>query len=470
MGPEPRVALVVDNPLRDLAGSVLLGARLASSGVRVHLVPMNLQDNELRALAPDCVVLNYLRSSNERLARQLVEAGTAVVVADTEGGVLSSMDAYERTLTTDRNLRHSIAAYCSWGSTLAAEAVQRGWFLPRQVEVTGAARFDFYANPWRAAALAANPRLAPGGRPMVLVNGNFPVANPRFQSREQEANMLVDQFGWARSRVIEWQSTQETAMRELASLANDLAARHPDADVVYRPHPFERSQAYDDLLERRSNLQLAKHGGVDGWILRASVVIQRSCTTAIEAALSGVPTLSPRWIPTPFEMEAAEAVSIACADFAALDAYVSDALRGGRLETSTDDVLARTIDQWFHRVDGRSHERIASTICEHIDTRNRRDRREASAAIGELGPGPRQWLRSRARRWLPPSARRLQPGRRGPSWSSGEKAFSAPDVVTILNAIVTVEPRLGAITARRSTGDDLVRPFPFTRSVTVVRS
>src|SRR5688500_5327025 len=95
---EGRVALVVDNPTRDLPGLVLLAHTLASRGVVVYLVPMQRQYVELRALRPDLVVLNYLRPSNDDLAATLLARGTLVTVLDTEGGVFPDLNRYEQTL------------------------------------------------------------------------------------------------------------------------------------------------------------------------------------------------------------------------------------------------------------------------------------------------------------------------------------------------------------------------------------
>lgn len=465
MARDVRVALIVDNPLRDLPGLVLLASRLACAGAVVHLVPMNLQDTELRALAPDCVVLNYLRPTNDRLARQLVDAGVALVVLDTEGGVLSSLDAYDRTLTTDVDLRSSIAAYCSWGATLATAAVDRGWFRPDQVVVTGAPRFDFYADPWRAAALASSPA---GHQPKtILVNSNFPVANPRFQSPTREAEMLVRQFGWAEAEVTIWRKTQERSLQELVAMTNLLAAARPDAQIVYRPHPFERASTYDGLLLPLRNLRLAKEGSVDGWILNSCAVIQRSCTTAVEAALSGVPALSPRWVPTPFEMEAAERVSVPCSSMDELESRVAAALAGDRtVPASVQAALAATIDQWFHRVDGHSHERVAAVVLDRAASNDRTRQRSRTRNVG-TGRGVSGRLKSTAKRWLPPEARGLRSGASWRSWRRSEKGFGATDVERVARAIAAADSSLPALTIRPAARGDAARLAPFLRSVSI---
>ena len=81
-----------------------------------------------------------------------------------------------------------------------------------------------------------------------------------------------------------FQEIERQAMHDMAAAANHIAQQFPQATVVYRPHPFERVETYESLLEKRDNLHLLKIGTVEGWILRAAVIVHRNSTTAIEAA------------------------------------------------------------------------------------------------------------------------------------------------------------------------------------------
>jgi surface carbohydrate biosynthesis protein len=331
--------------------------------VTCYLVPHNLRHSEIWTLAPDFVLLNFLRKINEGFARQLAEAGIQFGVLDTEGGVLVSLDSYGQVLAQDEQVRAQAACHCSWGQRLAEHAVRSGWFAREQVAVTGSPRFDFYTMPWRQAALQTSAHAAPYERNLVLVNGNFSIANPRFQSPEAEFKMLVDRFDYDPDVVLGWQRTQHRTMHELVALTSRLACRFPQATFVYRPHPFERLETYEGLLEKRGNLHLIKAGTVDGWILRARAVIQRSCSTAIEAGLASVPALSPAWIPTAFEMPVAEEVSVRC--------ETEDELSQALQSILSDDFecpayiqhrLEEVIDEWFYRVDGQAHRRVADAI------------------------------------------------------------------------------------------------------------
>ena len=103
-GGKPRVALVVDHPQRDLAGLVLTAFELCRHGATCYLVPLNLQEREVWALAPDFVLLNYARLPNERFAHRLTEARIGFGVLDTEGGVWPDEAAYLSLLWRDRSL------------------------------------------------------------------------------------------------------------------------------------------------------------------------------------------------------------------------------------------------------------------------------------------------------------------------------------------------------------------------------
>lgn len=433
-----RIALVVDNPLRDLPGLVLLAARLAGRGHEVTLVPMNLQHWELFSLAPDYVVANYCRPTNESLLRRLQACGIGVAVLDTEGGVLSSLEAYARTLSREEEVRARIDAFLAWGPALGEYVVREGWFRADQVEVTGAPRLDFYAEPWRAAARRAANGSGDGGA-LVMLNGNFPVVNPQFQTPEQEAAQLVAKFGYTPERVAEWQRVQRETMEGLAGIANDLARRFPAVTFVYRPHPFEKAATYDRLLERRDNLRLVREGTVDGWILRSVAVIQRSCSTAIESALAGVPALSPVWLPTPVVMETAEAVSDPVPSPDAMAAAL-EAILDGRYAppSAARETLAGIVDRWFFRVDGESGARAAERIARGAaaatgaDLRLCHDFLHAADARGgaRVLAGVRRAL-GRSPDWSVRTRRSVA----DTHWAATDKAFDSAGVGRLLGAV-----------------------------------
>ena len=422
---------------------------------------MDGQELELEALAPDAVVLNYLRPHNSTLARRLSDAGTAVIVLDTEGGVFSDIGRYGQLLSPDSELRARVTAWLGWGPTLSAHAVSRGWFRENQVVVTGAPRFDLYLDPWRQAATSLVP--ADVQRPMILVNGNFPVANPRFQTRAQEAETLVRRYGFALEDVARWQAVQSDAMCQLAKATNRAARSNPELAFVYRPHPFERLDTYDRLLEPLPNLTTRKDGGVDGWILEAAAVVQRGCTTAIEAGLAGVPAMSPRWVPVFEEVGVAEAVSIGCESWEELQEGLATAASGSlKIPDAQRRELDAIVKDWFYAIDGHSHQRVAQAILERAGTGDRESRARKLRASR-----PTDGLRGSLKRSVPPALWRLRPGRHDPIWAKSEKSFSVADVRRIVQAVSSAadrKPSMVGTSLAHQAGS-----YRFGRSVTVSR-
>lgn len=363
-----KIALLMDNPQRDMAGIALLAWEFAQRGQVCYIIPWNLHVPEIWTLAPDFVLFNYLRKNNEMQVRQCMGSGIKVGVLETEGGVLASMDAYTQTMTPDTSVRHGISCFCSWGPGFAEYAARQGWYRKEQISVTGSPRYDFYVQPWRDVALTTSDYAEVCPLPMILINSNFPVINPRFQTPEKEVKSMYKNWGFDRELAMEWQRVQKETMMGMVEVANRLAARFPDVSIVYRPHPFERLETYHELLDGRDNLYLSNSGTVDGWVLRSTAVIQRSCSTAIEAGVVGVPALSPYWIPTAVDMPTVEAVSVACESQEEMEARVEDLLEG-RYQTPTEisRKLGEIIDEWFYRIDGEAHERVASVVMQQLD-------------------------------------------------------------------------------------------------------
>jgi surface carbohydrate biosynthesis protein len=439
-----RIALILDNPFRDLPGLVLLGRRLCQEGAVVYLVPSNLQDRELWPLAPDYVLLNHLWTVNREFVHHAMEAGIRVGVLDTEGGVMTSPDVFAQTLVADASLRQGVVDQLSWGTRLAEHMAARGWYRPDQIAVTGHPRFDYYVEPYRRAALALSSYADAYARPMVLINGAFPMANPQFKTPEGEARLLVERYGFDPVEVHRWQEDQRETMRQMVALTNELASRYPGITFVYRPHPFEKQETYAALFDRRENLHCVKRGTADGWILRSAAVIQRSCSTAVEAGLAGVPALSTAWMPVAAEQPAAEAVSIQCHCRDELFARVAEAVES-RLEVPPEvrSNLDEVIREWFYRIDGLSHERAAQRILDSLRRRNGRvdlgSCRREMYEVGRHRASLRARVVSRVKEtlgipltWSLRQWRHVVPQGK---WQRTEKYYSVADVQAVMDAV-----------------------------------
>lgn len=473
-----RVAIVVDNPFRDLPGLVLVGAMLARAGAICHLVPMMRQDLELRALAPDAVLLNYLRPTNAELARQLADSGVVVSVLDTEGPQLGDVAYFDRTQPDDTSLHRDVDTFFAWGPLLAEHCMEKGWFRPEQIVVSGHPRFDFYAEPWRVAALASSPYAAGAGERMVLVAASFPLVNPQFASPKSERELMVESFGGERQAVERWQERQRLAMRGLIEAVQDLASRVGDATFVVRPHPFERAETYDAEFAMLENVYVDRRGGIEGWILRSAAVIQRGSTAAIDASMAGVPALSLDWLARTDPDGMVDIPAIRCHAPDELERLVRLALEGSLIVPPDVRLEAKTaIDDWFHAVDGLASERITTRLLGRTADRDRREARRRCAGIGLTRPGathgesvPWGVVRRWAKAAVPPDVAAFARGSSQSPLRPSDKHFDEQDVLRLVRSIGQSDPSLGAeniaVSHGRGSGE-YVRYLPNSRSVTL---
>jgi hypothetical protein len=328
-----------------------------------------------------------------------------------------------------------------WGPKLATHLIERGYFNEHQIAVTGCPRFDLYTPMWQS-LFSANGALKERRPGRILVNTNYSFTNPRFATPERNIELYLEKFGISEARVQELVQAERQAIDLTIELVRKLAADYPEAEVRLRPHPFERPERYQSEVGDLANLMVDPSGPIQPQILHADVVIQRSCTTGIEAAIAAVPTLSPQWIKAPYLNPMAEAVSVPCASYTEMSATIGSIL-GQRYRTlpAIRRAAESVIRDWFYKVDGLSYQRVSNAVLKCVDDPphvNRRLCRKYSYGIE--GSKTRGWELASARLrhlfHLSPdwSFRHLRPV---PffKWTESKKHFDSNQVAPLLDNI-----------------------------------
>jgi hypothetical protein len=185
-------------------------------------------------------------------------------------------------------------------------------------------------------------------------------------------------------------------------------------------------------------------------LFESAAVVQRSCTTGIEAGLAGRPTFSPQWVTAPWLMPAAEAVSVPCTTYEELAERLQAVLDGRYVQDPRiSAAIAGVIDDWFCAIDGRSYRRVAETVLAALPTRRpsvdrlqERNLYLASAAgvrlegVAALGGRVRQ-----AGRLSPEFSFRALRHRPVTAWTRTSKFFDAARVQALADRML---PLLGA--------------------------
>lgn len=391
---EPRVAILLDNPQRDLPGIVLTAFELCQRGAICHIVPATLREPELWALAPDAVLLFHFRRGWAPLVARLAEAGIAYGVLDNEGGIWPDLADYARPLCDDPALRAGVRPLCVWGKRIHDFLTGERLFAPEEVVVTGAPRFDFYDPRWHGIVQESAPGMATSRAPRVLVVTNYSEVNPRFSDVAEVRRHLQGVFSLDEAQIEELLGWQAEALSQTIALVRSLARDFPNAEIALRPHPFEGPSVYAEQLEGIPNVGLSTRSSIGEDVLASRMVIQRYSTTAIDACFAGVPSLVPLWIPAP-SYPIIESVSAACRDYGTLRDEVASILAGtGAASEARAGEIATVLRDWFGEPDGEAHRRCAEAVAQRLP-RSRVVSEEACARFLQFLHNPtRPWTRA----------------------------------------------------------------------------
>lgn len=431
-----RVCLIVDNPLRDLDGLVLVAFELARRGVEAILVPMYEQVFDVPALRPDLVLVNYVRANNRDAVRLYREQGIRIGVLDTEGAGGKSAGEFAA-LVKSTIEGTAVDLYCVWGEAqYAAFRAQR--VVPETVlRLTGCPRYDFCAAPWRETLPAAD---TPG---YVLINTNFPTVNPKFSSGAGDERAAMIKAGFSAEFAERYVAAAHRAQREIIELIGRLVRRLPALRFVLRPHPFESTAPYRSL-ESGGNLRVIQSGTSLQWLKDCCALLHLNCSTALEAVMLGREPVTPQWINEEvLSVPIAQAVSRCAGDENALAALLSQAAEGSMpaADASLRDVRDRSLRDPYFRIDGLASARVADAVVESI---------RSPLSAGSARVSLRGRLVSAARRGLgyrlSTAAKALVPSRRRAPNVAAAKAFSLDAVRDLLGRLARVSgsPEPGA--------------------------
>lgn len=366
------VLLAVPRPPRDLEGHALVAYHLLDRhGIRTRLFTGPDLDKEMLANPPDAVVLDFLgwpdRAIQARLANRI---GIPALLLPT-AGVYPDPVWFLRAAGKFTGVMRNLAGFLMWGSYSRDVLLESGEAAPENVRVTGCPRFDFYAPPYLSLITPRSVLLAGLGipneeSPLVLWSTNTNEWNSRsgrgggeWKKRASDSASVPEREVQAVLR------DQESQFRTHSAVVAELAARHPEWNVLIRVHPLEAVGPYQKLARGRSNLFVDSKAAIRDLLYHSAVVLQRGCTVATEAWMLNKPVLHLGM--GKFEMEWATPEHLAgnhrVDSIDEAETCIAAYLRGEPLPE--DELAARRtyLERYYYRIDGHSAERCADAIA-----------------------------------------------------------------------------------------------------------
>jgi surface carbohydrate biosynthesis protein len=355
------IALVVDNPKRDIRGVVLTAYHLLRMGCQAAIVPMYAQGYDIPLLAPDIVLLNYIRQGNAELASTYRKSGMRVAVMDTEGGILSRKglrepNAWAQSMK-DAGLSALVDRYFFWGEAVHQSFLANSGLAPEQMQITGCPRYDLCASPW-------NAMLSYRRDGFILVNTNFSAINPAFTKSGDAEKKIFRSLGWPDSYVDKWFREIEGVFPKYLDEVEALAHALPQQAIVVRPHPFENVKVYERRFAGIANIEIDGSGDVLNMIHAAKCIIHLNCGTSVDALLQRKVPVSLEYLNSDLLLDHTPLPSRLSLKPRSRKELVNvvQGLVDGTVEFDHDAAFAE-IEPWFYRADGSASERVASALA-----------------------------------------------------------------------------------------------------------
>jgi surface carbohydrate biosynthesis protein len=334
---------------------------LASKGYEVVLTPHNISNWEITKLAPDVVLLNYLRKNNETLVHFLLEAKIAYAVLDTEGGVFDDYANFLASLTSHKKILSGCSGYFTWGSKIKSVLEEHKIINDHRIFVTGQPRMDFYFSQFKQSLALLHPQ-SKNRDNFILINGTFSFSRPRYSNQVKEFEQIKSIFGMDPDYAAKMLAYEKYTYPNLLRLIKDLSLDLPNRHFIYRPHPFEDPSEAIAFFKDNPRIEVNNSGSVDGWLSKCAAVIQLNCSTAFEAAFIKKPVFAPAFVGEVLSDPRIRLVSHVVSNYSELLGYLTS-IENYKTPQAQEEAFNLHGASIYFKSDGLAHERCAENLA-----------------------------------------------------------------------------------------------------------
>jgi len=397
----PRTTLIipVESQVRELDAKLLLGCAAAERGFSVIIGSRAFVHYGIAAMPRGVYLAKSMRSLSNRMFKILRQLGHEIVAWDEEALVRVPAEDYYRRRLSPKTMG-LVSHLFAWGEDDAEMFRKYPEYSGIPIHVTGNPRIDLIRPEVRGYFDAQVADIRDRFGEFVMVNTNFGYVNA-FVSRldlmqkpqhpgaqpslgENTVGMTPE---FARSLAEHKQALFEYFREMVPALAGALS----DRTIVVRPHPSESHTAWQDAAHGHENVHIVNEDNVIPWLMAAKVLVHNGCTTAVEAAVLGMPAVAYRPVrDKAVDLELPNALSYEAHDLDDLLTKVRT-IATGELATPNGGARRAILERHIASLDGSlAADRMVGVLCDA----GYRDRPHARPA---LLPYLKGWLHAYGR-------------------------------------------------------------------------
>lgn len=352
------VYLPIEVKVRELEGKTLLALIAAEKG---HTVLLGEKKDTLSLaqtphLPPGIVHDKSLTPGDYKIKNftNLKKNGHLITGQDEESGLLDeSFDQFAKRRFSEETVSMADKIF-AWGEHDQTSLQNIYPKYADKIVATGSPRVDF----WRRELDGYYKNAADGLDSYIFIASNFgfPIDENLFWDRMARLRQAgyFDRDPAMEKFMYENTAYQFRLLYEFVAMIRQLSKSFPDRTILVRPHPVESIDAWHKLLGELPNVIIKREGTISGWIRHAAVLIHNGCTSALEAAVSGLPRIAYRPIPHEIERNIPNNTSLHAFSMEELETMISDILEEGTTDglKEAEKASKTIVDQRISSVTG----------------------------------------------------------------------------------------------------------------------
>lgn len=343
------IYIPIEVKARELEGRGLLAIAAAERG---HNVILGEKRDTLSLamkgyLAPGIIHEKSLTPSDAKIQVMagLNEQGHVITSQDEEHGLLDeTYDQFANRRYSEETVSRAAGIF-TWGAHDEAALNAHYKEYSGRIKPTGSPRADFWRKDFSDYFRNHEVNEENRQKPYVLIASNFHTFTNENLLWNQLARLreagYFDRDPGMESHIYENTAYQLHLAFEFIKMIRSLVSTFPEVDFIFRPHPTEAMDAWGKMIGDFPNLYVKRTGTISGWLRNSSMLLHNGCTSAIEAAVFGLPRIAYRPIPSEFERDMPNRISYPAFNMEELQERVTAILDGRRME-GMEEVEQRT--------------------------------------------------------------------------------------------------------------------------------
>jgi surface carbohydrate biosynthesis protein len=375
------IIIPVETQVREMDAKLLLACAAAERGFPVIIGSRAFVHYKVSSIPRGVYLAKSMRALSIRMFDILRKLGHEIVAWDEEGLLRWPDPEYYRQRLSPVTMGQ-ISHLMAWGPDNDRVFREYGGYNGTPIHITGNPRIDLLRRELREFYQPEVQKIRDRFGDFMMINTNFGLVNHFYPDLGTLKKAVDKNNGSVHTYDVGKGHHKLALFKCFTEMLPLLCTALKDYTIVLRPHPSENQGPYLEAADRHKNLKVTGEGGISPWLMAAKGLIANGCTTMIEAAVLGTPTIAFQPVTsTEFDDDLPNSLAHRVYDNEEL-CSTAEAVLEGKMEAVDDAVRRRILDRHIAGLDGQL---AAERMVDVLESGQYNKRQPPAASAWEFG-------------------------------------------------------------------------------------